>query len=364
MAFFPSPLRIWFAAVLTVAAVVCVKAQSVVEAVNTFDQLIRNYNLITFGDASFKQYGDTEGPIAVRGNLYLDGGSIAAHPHKFGVTNDPTLYVGGQLTMRNTVNLESGFASLPNLTGNWTWDATQKRLVGGGGTLSTSNTSHPLGAANPRNNPGPQNWDWNSLELSLIAVSQTLLNAPATGQISVVNNTLRFSAPTDQTSGVVVYTLDMNLLSGNKYNGQSFSNIGIDVPENMNFIINVINAGGRTLFGTGNGINFNNGTGYERLLWNIAPTNGEVFLGNGGQFYGSVLAPTIDLNNKSNTAVTGQIVARSYDHSGAELHYIGFDSAVVPEPSTYGLILLGAGGTVLGLVRHLRRRKEPANPPR
>ncbi len=348
--------HILLAALLAVGGVASARAQAVVNAVNSFDQLTRNYNLITFGNASLTQYGDTEGPIAVRGNLFLDGGSIAEQPQKFGVTSDPTLYVGGQLTMRNTVHLQSGFASLPNLTGNWTWDAVQERLVGGGGTLSTSNTSHPLGNTNPRNNPGPQNWNWNSLQLGLVAVSNTLLNATATGQISVSNNTLRFSAPTSQTSGVVVYTLDMNMLSGNRYNGQSFSNIGVDVPANMNYIINVINAGGRTLFGTGSGINFNNGSGYERLLWNIAPTTGQVYLGNGGQFYGSVLAPNVDLNNTGNTAITGQIVARSYDHANAELHYLGFSSAVVPEPSTYGMILLGGGGAVLAFVRWRRRK--------
>ena len=132
-------------------------AQTLVEsALATVNTGMRNYGLISFGNATFTNYGDTWGPLAVEGNLTLSGsGSIAQQPGKFGLTSDPTLYVGGQLNLSSDAKLESGYASTPNITGSWSWDGTQKRLTGSNGMLSTSNTSDPLGAVDPRTNAGP-----------------------------------------------------------------------------------------------------------------------------------------------------------------------------------------------------------------
>lgn len=348
------------------------------QAVAQFDQLVRNYNLISFGNASFTNFGDTEGPLAVGGNLYLDGGSVGNSPAKYGLTSDPTLYVSGQLTLNNFTHLNSGYASTPGLDGGYAWDATQRRLTGGGGTLSTSNSSHPLASTDPRSNPAPANWSWSSLQSDLIAVSSVLAAAPATGTIQISGQNLQFVTPEGQTSGVVVFTLDMADFSGNLYdangsgtfdpNNERVSNVQINVPEGVAYVINVVNANGTTLFG-GGGINFNAGTNNDQLLWNILPddnpaTADAVRLGGGASFYGSVLAPLVDLGNSGNVAINGQVVAATFTQSNAELHYIGFDSPVVfspvPEPSTWGVgAILVVGGAVALQHRRARRQRTP-----
>ncbi len=342
---------------------------SVNNAVWTVNQTIRNYGLISFGNASFTNYGDTWGPLAVGGNLHLDGGAIAQKQYLFGASSDPTLYVAGNLTMNNWVHLENGYAALPGLTGNFSWDGTQKRLSGSNGVLSTSNTNHALGAVDPRNNPAPANWDFATIQAELAAASTELANATATGLIQLQGQTLSFNA-NGATSGVVVFNLDMNLFNGYLYdangNGQwnqnteRVSQVVINVPASVNFVINVKNAGGKTIF---NGINFNQGTNNDQILWNITPElNGglasSVTLGGQSRFYGSILAPRVDLANSANVATEGQVIAASYSHRNAELHYQKFETFVsftpVPEPRTWAAA--GIGAALLAVFLQRRRR--------
>ena len=124
-------------------------AQALVnQAVHDFDTLVRNYNLVSLGNASFGSgYGDTEGPIAVGGNLSLNGGSIGNQPGYYGPTSDPTLYVNGSLTLNGFTTVNTGYASTPNVGGGFSWDGTQRRLTGGGGTLSMNDvtaTTNPI----------------------------------------------------------------------------------------------------------------------------------------------------------------------------------------------------------------------------
>lgn len=339
-------------------------------AVWTVDQTIRNYGLISFGNASFTNYGDTWGPLAVGGDLHLDGGSIAQKSYLFGASSDPTLYVQGNLTMNNWVHLENGYAALPGLEGSFSWDSTQRRLSGSNGVLSTSNTSDPLGAVDPRNNPGPTDWDFATIQADLAQASAELASATATGLIQLSGQTLSFNA-NGQTEGVVVFNLDMNDFQGYIYdangNGQfnqnqeRVSQVKIDVPDSVTYVINVLNATGTTIF---DGINFNQGQNNNQILWNITPDSNtslgdSVSLGGQSRFYGSILAPLIDLSNSANVATEGQVIAATYSHNNAELHYQSFTTFVsftpVPEPRTWAAAGIGAALLAIALRRRQRR---------
>lgn len=366
----PSSRR--FAAFLALGAFLAaagvLRALDAAASVVSYDSLVRNYNLITFGNATFSNYGDTEGGIAVGGNLTLTGNSgvIANQPAKFGLTSDPTLYVAGQLNSGVYTDLNSGYASLPNATG-WTWNGNDKRLTNGGGTLSVANTA---AKSDPLAGGAPAGWNWNTLKQSFESVSASLAAAAAaaTGTISVSGGTLMFVSTGASAGDVVVFNLDASQLSGLTYNGLSFSNVGLNLPTDVTYVVNVLNANGQTLFGTkDNGANFS-GSGYERLLWNILPSTD----GNGSpvatsvtigsrEFQGSILAPLVDVSNSDRVVINGQIVAASYTHTGNELHYTGFDASgvtfsAVPEPSAYGLAALGLCGLAIGVQRWRRRR--------
>ncbi|MBS0632684.1 MAG: choice-of-anchor A family protein [Verrucomicrobia bacterium] len=328
-------------------------------AVNSYDSLVREYNLITFGDATFSNYGDTWGPIAIGGNLTLNGGAVAIHSDVSNVSSDPTLYVGGQLNLSNDVQLNNGYASTPNVTGSWTWDSVQKKLSNGSGNLYSVNSTNPLAANDPRTNPGPANWNMASMQAQAISVSSVLSGLAPTGTVGVNGQQLTFSANNPNTSGVVVFQLDAALLGSGTYNGQNISGIAFNLGADQTAVVNILNANGKTIFG--NGVNFNDPGVASRLLWNISGT-GSVSLGNGGQFYGSILAPQMNLSNANNTSINGQIVAASLSYSNAELHDtafspVGVAGVLVPEPTTYAL--WGAGLCALGLaVRRWRERRK------
>jgi choice-of-anchor A domain-containing protein len=315
-----------------------------------------NFNLISFGTTSLTSYGDTQGGLAVDGSLTLDAGSIATQPGTFGLNSNPTLYLtGSSLTLNGTVMLNSGYASLRNLnSNNWTWDGSQDTLSGGGGALNSTNAtgSSSYASQNPINNPAPSGWNWSTETSSLSTISTSLKNASATGTIAVNSNNLVFTAPNGQTSGVVVFSLNAaNITNGNTYNGQGFSNIQINVPTGLTYVINVINAGGRTLFA--NGVNFNSGSNDNQLLWNFEGS-GTVTLDNGGYFYGAILAPSASIS--ATTVIDGQVAADGFSDCGYELHDTEFTPAAVatPEPSTYALCAVGLCAFAIAARRFLR----------
>lgn len=344
-------------------------AGSLDAALVQFDQSVRNYNLISFGDASFNRYGDTEGALAVAGNLHLQkGGAIATRPELFKLTDDPTLYVGGTLKVDGYVDLNSGHAAIAAASNQaWSWNGGNQRLTAGASTLSTSNTPDPLGDVDPRLNAGPSSWNFASLATTFANISQTLAAATANGSVTFSGQTLQFAANAPSAHGVIVIDFDASQLSGNTYGGQMFSEVKFDVPSDSAYVINVRNAAGRTLFGAG-GINFNLGSGYERLLWNIVDTTPgvteDVYFADRGDFYGAVLAPTFNVF-ADGIALNGQVVAGSYAHNQRggeerELHFTGFHYEYdyeVPEPGTYGL--LGAVACA-GLIAWRKRRRQAA----
>jgi choice-of-anchor A domain-containing protein len=303
------------AALLAVLGLGEARAQmSVEEAVVTFDTLVRDYNVITSGNLTLNNT-HTDGGIAVGGNLNLSGNNVLVmHGNN-----------GGQRSLQN------------------------------GGSLSY-NTSAANSYMDPRVAPGVSGWDPVSTVSSLASVSAALASATPTGTINFSNNSIQLS--TSLTTGVAVFNLDASLLTN-----LTNTNIQINVPTDMVYVINVFNADGTTLFG-GGGMNANSGQNNDQLLWNIVAdsnpaTSSTVNLGT--NFYGSILAPMIDLTNGSGgeqNYVNGQVVAASYTQNGAEIHYVDFSAPVtfsaVPEPATWGLFGL-AGCATMMVCRRKRR---------
>lgn len=344
---------ILIAALLATVGIVSARAQmSPEQAVVKFDTLVREYNVITSGNLNLNNT-HTDGSIAVGGNLNLTGNNVLAmHANKIGP--NPSIYLNGQINISGNSYLNNGYVYAPNLNSGTTYTDGGQRSLKNGGTLSY-NTNHASSYVAPGDAPAP-GWGLSSTFQELVMVSNSLAASAPTGTINFSNNQIVLS--TSLTSGVAVFNVNASQLAN-----VSGMNIQIDVPSNMVYVINVLNAGGQTLFG-GNNNNGNAGQNNDQLLWNIVPdsnpsTPSSIKLG--ANFYGSILAPLIDLNNTANgnnRYVNGQIVAANYTHTGAEIHHVHFDTSViftpVPEPGTWGLFGI-AGCAVMMLCRRPSR---------
>lgn len=337
---------------------------TVEQALLSFDQKVRDYNLISFGNVTLSGGQDTEAGLAVKGNLTLNGSwSIGSHPGEFDENTDPTLFVGGGLTISSgaTAKLESGYASMQNIGSGWTWNSVGEKLTkSSNGTFTSINSAHAKANLSAKSNAGPSGWNWSTLETQFMDLSTTFNAFANNGTIGVntSNQTLEFRAASGA-KGPIVVDLDMNLLNGSSYNGKTFSNVQFYVPAGSSFIVNVINiaSGGDTIFG--NGVNFNGDAYASKLLWNFVDTTPTTFtniqVGNGGSFAGSVLATTYSISNYNAQLLNGQYVARDFNLDCNELHFAGFTPPEVPEPSTYGAF--GAAACLGILVLRSRRRQ-------
>lgn len=355
--------RTW--AALLVAALACASAgaQTTYQDVTNLQTDYDNFNLISFGDADLSNYGDTWGGLAVNGALTLSGTGVISQNI---TTNNSTLYVTGQLSLGSSTTLDSGYAYLPGLTkSQWTWNAGNQTLTNksSGAVLNSGPSSAPNAANNPISGtaaPTGINFNGSALQTTFSGISTSLANATATGTISANSGNLIFSSGA-QTSGVVVFNLDVSssagagVLSGNTYNNQTISNVSVNVPAGLTYVINVVNAGGKTIFGSG--VNLNSGTNDGQLLWNIEGS-GTVTIGSqsGDTLYGSILAPNATID--TSTVISGQVAAGSFSDCGVELHDTEFSPALVttPEPGTYALWAAGVCAAGILLRRHRKLR--------
>jgi choice-of-anchor A domain-containing protein len=350
-----------------VAAFCRVRAQSVATDIQNFVSNTAGYNLVTLGNATFNGSSDTQGAIAVGGNLSVGGTYTFAST--YGLSNNPTLYVKGTESFTGLSQLQNGYASLPGATGgNWSWSSGSETLSYSGSSVLHMETNGTQEQANPASNAAPTGIDWATSGTSSFAgISSSLASQTATGTISVSSGNLTFS--TTQTSGVVIFDLDASQLGSsvnggvtdytNTYGGTSFTNVQINVPAGVDYVINVTNlASNSDLFSSG-GVNFNSGTNDNQLLWNFNET-GSVTLNMGGNLYGSVLAPNENITD--NTTIDGQVVAQSFTDTGVELHDDdSFTSVLVPESGAFawwGLGVCGFAAAVGGGLRRLRRRAQ------
>jgi len=352
------------------ATAIFARAQTVTQqALATFDNAVRDYNVITFGNLTLNGT-HTDAGIAVGGNLSI-GGSVLAMQSTSG--SNPSLYVNGQISLTGNSQLNNGYASTPNLSNALTWtynpgnNQYQRALTNGSNSLAY-NTSDAQAYVDPRTVAAPAGWNWSSMQSSLVSASATLAAATATGTIGISGQTLTF---TSSASGVVVFNLDASRICNGIYdlngdncfdqNTERISDIKVDLAADQYFVINLLNAtssdGSKTLFDGVN--NFNQGTNNQQLLWNIIPdanTSTPDILALGTNFYGAILAPLVDIQS-NNHYLNGQTVAASLTQTSAEIHQLSYQVPVnfsaVPEPGTYVAIATA----LCGLAFIWRRRQ-------
>ncbi len=343
------------------------------QALAAYDYYTRNYNVVTFGNLTLNGT-HTDGGIAVGGNLTVSNGAIIAMQDSPSIGSDPSLYVNGQITLAGNAQINRGYVSTPNLSNSLTWtydpqnNQNQRSLTNGTYTLSY-NTQDAQAYVDPRTIAAPAGWNWSTAQSALTNASATLAAATANGTATISGQTLTF---TSNGSGIVVFNLDASKIVNGIYdiNGDGFfdqnnerlSNIQANLNADQYFVVNVLNAtsadGSKVLFDGVN--NFSSGTNNDQLLWNIIPDSNSGtadILTLGTNFYGSILAPLVDVQS-NNRYLNGQFVGNSLVQTSAEIHYAdGYAAPVsfspVPEPSTYAII--ASALCAAGFIWHRRR---------
>jgi choice-of-anchor A domain-containing protein len=334
-----------FAAATLLLLAASVHAQTTVAAaLSNFGSEVRNYNLVTLSTTAGSSLGvSTQGPLAIRGNLTLSGGTIASQSSLFGLDGDPTLFVGGTLALNGTTTLGSGYASIATANAsNFTWNASTHDLSANNssGDLNTTSAqgSESNSGLNPLGSPAPANWSWTGVANALSTDSYHLSVATTTGTISVSGGSLTFTPNATPTAGsMVVFSLNDSLFKGSTYNGSAVNSLIIDIPDDVDYVINVVSATNASVPFL-NGLTFANGPNdASNIFWNFEGT-GNVTLGSTA-FYGTILAPDVTLSTDSTVAtVDGQIAAESFSDSQSQLGFTEFDQAVLlPESGSWGI---------------------------
>jgi choice-of-anchor A domain-containing protein len=204
----------FFGLALAIGAAGVAHATSVVSDLNTFSADVRNYNLVTLGNATLNGSSDTQGGIAIGGNLAINGAwTIASNE---GDDPNAALYINstGTLTLSGTTTLNNGFASIASATtGNgWTWNSPNgKDLSGHGGTLAM-NSADAKASIDPDLNAAPTGWSWSTESSSLTSISSDLAGASVGSNTITVDGGGNLDLNTTQTSGIVVFDLDASQL--------------------------------------------------------------------------------------------------------------------------------------------------------
>jgi choice-of-anchor A domain-containing protein len=344
------PFRHLWGAALAISAAAAAHASSVVSDLAAFSSDTRNYNLVALGNVDLTGSSEIHGAAAINGSLTVGGSWTFASSNGTG-TADPSLYVNGALSFTGLSQLQNGFASTPHATG-FSFDSGNRVLYSGSESNGlhmepTGDTTSPLTTGT---NPIPAGWNWTTESSNLASISSDLAGASTAGNTISVDAGGNLDLSTSQTTGVVVFDLDASQLLGSG-SLSGLKNIQINVPSGVDYVINVLNlANNQDLF---QNVNFNSGTDDDQLLWNFSQTT-NVTVQLGGNFYGSILAPNVNITD--NTTIDGTVVADGFTDNGVELHDDDdFVDVVVPEPRTFALWAVGLCGAGVLVGRRLRR---------
>jgi choice-of-anchor A domain-containing protein len=336
------------------------RAQSTLQELNYFANYSDTYNLISFGNVALNGSSDTQGGIAVGGNLSIGGSWTIASTYS--TDPDPSLFVAGSLSIGSGTMENEGYATLTGITtgtasNQWTWSSSAKKLTSNtGGQVLSMNSSDSRASDDPTHNPIPPGWSWSTEQSEFDSVSTSLAGASVGSDTISVDSGGNIQFNTTVTHGVAVFDLDAAQLCGNQLNGQTIQNFAVNVPSGVNYVINVTGlTQNEDLF---SGITFNSGSNDSNLLWNLESTTGVtgVTIDPNGNLYGAVLAPT--LNVTDDTTINGQVVADSFTDNGVELHDTTFtpEAVLVPEPSGFALGALALCGALIAHGLIVRRR--------
>ncbi|MEZ4990989.1 MAG: SdrD B-like domain-containing protein, partial [Saprospiraceae bacterium] len=299
---------------------------------NPISSVAGNFNAFILNDATF-QGGDSDGAVAIGGDITLDGyytfaGQTAGNFTDSGDSQPSALIVEGRVYYTSGSQFyinNNGYAKIGNLTGSGVHD-----IDNNGASTNTQITSSAGGFnSSPRiqvqtMQPGSSVNRSGLINFSSAFASFAANSAAMSGMTETVANAGSITLIPGQTNVLNLTGSELAGLGTMTFNNQ---------PNATTPLIINVNAPGSFTWSVTNtaGIGSNHG---QYIIWNFYNTT-NLTLTSGSTVIGTVLAPNAALTKGNTGNIDGQVVASSYVHVSGEIHNQAFDGEVeLPASST------------------------------
>ena len=341
------------AGLLAVAGAMPASAALVGQSISTGIAALKEWNVVSFNN--FNSNNHVDGRVFVGGNF--QSGSPAGSNFSILNNNIPSSQYGtGALTVAgnasfqsgNSINAGGGINVGGNVSGNFNNNGNNVVTYGGSNTAFANNTTFTSGGANFTNALLSQS---NDIKASLTSLSSNLAALSNTGGVSVGGDS------NNQTITVTGSGLQVLNWSEAMFEGNSNQQLAVSIPSGATLVVNV--AGTDIDFNR----NFNNYANMQNVVFNFyQATTVDI----GRQFSGSILGVFADITGGNSGNIDGSVVGNNViQNSNGEIHNayfqgdlssVGSGSSPIaaPEPSTWGMLILGFG--LIGVALRGRRR--------
>lgn len=348
--FRPFPLLV--AGLIAVAGAAPASAALVGQSISTGIAALKEWNVVAFNN--FNSNNHVDGRVFVGNNLTATGGNFSILNNNIPTTTYGTgsLTVGGNLSMQsgNSINAGGGINVGGNVSSSGMFNNNGNNVVtyGGSNSASANNTTFTYGGANFASTLNSQK---NDIKASLTSLSSNLAALANTSGVSVGGDS------NNQMITVSGSGLQVLNWSEAAFEGNSNQQLQITMPGNATLVINV--AGTDIDFNR----NFNTYANMQNVLFNFyEATTVDI----GRQFSGSILGVFADITGGNSGNIDGTVIGNNViQNSNGEIHNAYFQGDLssigsgggapitAPEPSTWGMLILGFG--LIGAT--LRRRR-------
>ena len=310
----------------------------------------QGFNIFTRNNITAKA-GDTHGPVAMGGDLQLNGSTIftmntsGTYPtNNLNDYNNYGMVIGGKIiyTGGNSSQVNQGFLRIGDATGSALWytdnnnAATNLRITPGGFNSNPQLTLQRQQATGTATAGSGLNF---ATAFSQLVINSSKINGLSSGTCTALLN--KIVIPTVSNPHITLADNKVNLIqmTGAQLNNLSSSGSIIfdNKPSATRIVVWNIIASGSFTWTTPNlaGIDESNGT---YMIWNFYNTTG-VTLAGGNSVYGTILAPSADVVKSGANNLNGQALAKSFEMAYGEVHYYPF-AGLIPDCPAGGVVAL------------------------
>ncbi len=306
----------------------------------------QGFNVFTRDGFTFSD-GHTDGPVAIGGNLTLQGFNIIAmssygsYPFGLNNTNNYCLVINGKVNYvsGNLSNVNRGYLRLGNSTGTrvFTQDCNNAtintKLAAYNSDCNTSYNSNPAlqmaiqQSAASISSSNALNFDslYNVLFMNSVIMSGYTASNSCGGSFNIIpvpSNNATITLVNSKTNVINLTTTQLTSLSNLTINN------GPDATKPL--VINVNGTAGFTwsppnIAGLGS-------SQAPYITYNFFNNSGTILISGGNTIEGSLLAPLGYINKSTSQNVEGQIVCYGFTNNGGEVHHFPFNPNVSTLP--------------------------------